>query len=114
MPIRAHCCWIDTTHSRFNGLEPTTLSPPTNIQCIFVRSIRPKSSRSGSIERKRTDAGAERKWSILEHPYCLSSTLTPHQMCLCELANLKLVLSMSRIRPDRLVSTWYVCQEALT
>src|ERR1035438_5937345 len=47
------------------------------------RSKSPRSSRSGSMERKRTAAGADRRSSIRGSPYRLSSTLTPHQIWRC-------------------------------
>jgi len=40
------------------------------------------SSSNGSIDKNRTAASADRRCSMRERPYFLSSTLTPHQMCL--------------------------------
>jgi hypothetical protein len=44
---------------------PQPLSPPTIAQSMPARSILPRSSSNGSIERKRTVAGASRSASIL-------------------------------------------------
>ena len=50
--------------------------------------------------------GASRRWSIRGRPCRRFSTLTPHQMCGSSAASRSVVRSRSRIRSDRLVSTW--------
>jgi len=65
----------------FIGRAPGPLSPPTMTQEMPSSGIFPRSSRSGSIDRKRTAAGDACKSAILGKPYSRSSTDTPHQMC---------------------------------
>ena len=47
---------METTHSRFIGRAPGPLSPPTITPVIPERSISPRSSSNGSIDRKQTIA----------------------------------------------------------
>lgn len=68
-PESAHWSRIEATHSGFMSRAPGPLSPPTITQSMLLRSSVPRSSSSGSIERKRTAARASRSCSIRGNPY---------------------------------------------
>ena len=70
----------ETTHFCCIGRAPGPLSPPTITQWMPWSSMNPRSSRSGSTERKRTAAGACLSVSTRVKPFRRYSTLTPHQM----------------------------------
>src|SRR5436190_19142019 len=60
-PFSRHWRRIALTHDCRKGRAPKPLSPPTITQWIPLRLIGPRSSSSGSIDRKRTAAGVFRR-----------------------------------------------------
>ena len=63
-----HCVRMSRTHDASIGRAPGPLSPPTMTQWIPARSIGPKSSRSGSIERNATFGSTRRSKSMRGSP----------------------------------------------
>jgi hypothetical protein len=107
----AHCRWMLITHSAAIGRAPAPRSPPTMTQLIPASANLPRSSRSGSIERKAITGRASRRWSIRGSPcFRFSRRSRPHPMCGIAAENASFVFKRSRSRSDRLVSTWYVCR----
>ena len=80
-PASRHWSRIERTHRFSHRPAPCAALPADDHpgDAAPGRSS-PESSSSGSIERKRTAAGARRRWSIRGRPCRRFSTLTPHQM----------------------------------
>ncbi len=96
-----------------SSVAPPARSPHQRSPKIcLARGSFPRSSRSGSTDRKRTAAGVACRSAILGKPCLRSSTETPHQICASFAASCSGPQSSSRRRSDRFVSTWYVCQRA--
>ena len=72
---------IETTQSLLSGLAPGPLSPPTITQFKPLNGTRPRSSSSGSTDKKRIRAFVCCKSRTRGRPTRRFSTLTPHQIC---------------------------------
>ena len=99
------------TYWRSTGRARGPLSPPTMTHDIPLRSNLPTGAINGSTDKKRIPEGAARKCARREI-FERSSFETPNQICDGTDPAPYRRFRKSRIKLERLVSTWKVCQLA--